>query len=72
MPPVVTDAERLRTALVNMLTNARHAVLAVAASRSGPLDGRDGGRNRRFASQTRAHGGRVTIVIQDSGDRHLT
>ena len=25
-PPVVTDAERLRTALVNVLTNARHAV----------------------------------------------
>ena len=26
IPPVMTDAERLRTALVNILTNARHAV----------------------------------------------
>jgi signal transduction histidine kinase len=28
LPPVVTDAERLRLALVNILTNARHAVEA--------------------------------------------
>jgi signal transduction histidine kinase len=28
LKPLVTDAERLRTALVNILTNARHAVLA--------------------------------------------
>jgi signal transduction histidine kinase/uncharacterized membrane-anchored protein YhcB (DUF1043 family) len=28
LPPVVTDAERLRVALVNILANARHAVLA--------------------------------------------
>ena len=28
LPPVVTDAERLRIALVNVLTNARHAVAA--------------------------------------------
>jgi signal transduction histidine kinase len=26
VPPMVTDPERLRTALVNILTNARHAV----------------------------------------------
>ena len=30
LPAVVTDAERLRTALVNILTNARHAVEAAA------------------------------------------
>jgi signal transduction histidine kinase len=35
MPIAVTDAERLRTALVNILTNARHAVHAVAGSRTG-------------------------------------
>ena len=35
IPPIVTDAERLRTALVNILTNARHAVQA-AAPRTGP------------------------------------
>ena len=31
LPPVMTDAERLRTALVNILTNARHAVEDVSA-----------------------------------------
>src|SRR5688572_8487653 len=35
MPRVVTDAERLRTALVNMLANARHAVLAVPRPETG-------------------------------------
>ena len=35
IPPFVTDAERLRTALVNLLANARHAVQAVAAGRAG-------------------------------------
>ncbi len=39
MPPIVTDAEWLRTALVNVLTNARHAVLAVARADTG-TDGR--------------------------------
>jgi signal transduction histidine kinase len=33
IPPFVTDAERLRTVLVNILANARHAVQAVAADR---------------------------------------
>ena len=32
---IVTDAERLRTALVNVLTNARHAVHAAAQSSTG-------------------------------------
>ena len=32
LPPVVTDGERLRLVLVNILTNARHAVLARAGS----------------------------------------
>jgi signal transduction histidine kinase len=66
MPVVLTDAERLRTALVNLLTNARHAVLAVARQESG---------HSMVATavapavrvQTRAAGGRVAIVIQDSG-----
>jgi hypothetical protein len=35
MPIAVTDAERLRTALVNVLTNARHAVHAAAGVRRG-------------------------------------
>ena len=33
LPPLVTDAERLRTVLVNVLANARHAVQAVSVDR---------------------------------------
>jgi signal transduction histidine kinase len=47
MPIAVTDAERMRTALVNILTNARHAVHAAA----GTPDGRGGG-SSAFASAT--------------------
>jgi signal transduction histidine kinase len=35
IPPFVTDGERLRTVLVNLLANARHAVQAVATGRAG-------------------------------------
>src|SRR6188768_2193389 len=35
MPMAVTDAERMRTALINILTNARHAIHAAAGARSG-------------------------------------
>jgi signal transduction histidine kinase len=52
IPPLRTDAERLRTALVNLLTNARHAVEAT-----------DGEVNLR----TRLAGSRATISIQDEG-----
>ena len=69
LPPVVTDAERLRTALVNVLTNARHAVLAVARADTGTGGGtvvadvdEPGVRVR-----TRAANGRVVIAIQDRG-----
>jgi len=37
--PIVTDAERLRTALVNILANARHAVAARRSDGSGAADG---------------------------------
>jgi signal transduction histidine kinase len=60
LPPVVTDAERLRTALVNILTNARHAVETSAAGGTAaalPL----------VALSTRAHGERFTIRIDDQG-----
>jgi signal transduction histidine kinase len=69
MPPVVTDAERLRTVLVNVLTNARHAVRAVARADTG-TEGRativtvD---ERGVHVQTRATNGRVVIAIQDRG-----
>lgn len=69
LPPVVTDAERLRTALVNMLTNARHAVAAVARAEAGT----GGGATVALADQpavrvqTRAVNGRVSISIHDRG-----
>lgn len=69
MPPVVTDAERLRTALVNMLTNARHAVGTRARADAGA-----GGRaavalveEPAVRLATRALNGRVVIAIQDRG-----
>ena len=66
IPPVVTDAERLRTALVNVLTNARHAVLAAPRPESGRSMVTTAA-EPAVRVQTRAHGGRVTIVIKDSG-----
>jgi signal transduction histidine kinase len=56
---VVTDAERLRLALVNILTNARHAV----AARSEALDGKDPIRLRT----RRQSPGRVAIEVRDQG-----
>lgn len=70
VPPVVTDAERLRTALVNVLANARHAVRSLA-----PAEGRgDGGlavaapAHAAVRLQTRYTGDTVTISIQDRGE----
>jgi signal transduction histidine kinase len=58
LPTVMTDAERLRVALVNILTNARHAV----ASR-GTVGTREPVRLR-----TRRNGSdRVTIEVRDQG-----
>ncbi len=54
IPGVVTDAERLRTALVNILTNARHAVQA--SPRLDPV-----------VLRTRRDNGHVTVTIQDRG-----
>jgi len=69
MPPVVTDAERLRTALVNVLANARHAVLAVAHADTG-TDGRaivSTVAEPDVRVRSRASDGRVMIAIQDRG-----
>lgn len=44
LTPVVTDAERLRTALVNILTNARHAVAARSSTLREPQDRPESGR----------------------------
>ena len=69
IPVVVTDAERLRTALVNVLTNARHAVQPAARAETGT-----GGRATVAVAdapavvlQTRAGAGSVSITIQDRG-----
>jgi two-component system sensor histidine kinase HydH len=58
LPRIVTDSERLRAALINILTNARHAVQSahVEDSRGSVL------------VQTRGTGdGRVTLSIRDRG-----
>lgn len=69
MPLVATDAERLRTALVNMLTNARHAVGAIARADTG-TDGRAAvavADEPAVRLATRALDGRIVIAIQDRG-----
>ena len=58
IPPIVTDSERLRQALVNILTNARHAV--VARQENSPADGI---RLRTLRPAT----GRVAIEVRDRG-----
>jgi signal transduction histidine kinase len=75
IPPVRTDGERLRTALVNLLTNARHAVDATAPTGTGPtgsappaLPGRGGTQDETAVEvRTRLAGTRVTVTIQDRG-----
>lgn len=60
LSPIVTDSERLRLALVNILTNARHAVLAEPAGAM---------RTAATVRITTRHndGGRVLIEVQDNG-----
>lgn len=70
IPPMLTDGERLRTALVNILTNARHAVAATASL---PPSGAGGSLAVTASAgsvivRTRLHGGdRVAIDIIDHG-----
>jgi signal transduction histidine kinase len=69
LPAVITDAERLRTALVNLLTNARHAVRAVERADTG-TDGRTtvATINRpEVQLRTRPITGGATITIRDTG-----
>jgi two-component system sensor histidine kinase HydH len=67
LPRVVTDAERLRTALVNILANARHAVQAAnARSEADP----NAPPNRGVGVTVRTHSdgnGHVTVDIKDRG-----
>lgn len=69
LPAVVTDAERLRTALVNILTNACHAVRAVAHADTGT-----GGRSTVAVAdpsgvlvETSHAEGRAIIAVRDRG-----
>jgi signal transduction histidine kinase len=61
VPSIVTDGEKLRTVLVNLLTNARHAVLAknghdLAARTNGVM-----------LSTARLNAHLVAIVVRDTG-----
>jgi signal transduction histidine kinase len=61
LPAIVTDGERLRTALVNVLSNAREAVLTRTPGRNG------GGPDIEVT--TRAVGpDRVAILVEDRGE----
>jgi signal transduction histidine kinase len=64
-PTLTTDAERLRTALVNVLSNARHAVEHVpgTASHGGVAVASEA----LVRLRTRAANGRVTITVTDRG-----
>jgi signal transduction histidine kinase len=62
LPPVVTDAERLRTVLVNVLANARDSVRERSAR--GPVDGgRPSIELRTFGAGTQ----RAAVVVEDRG-----
>jgi signal transduction histidine kinase len=60
LKPVVTDAERLRMALVNILANARHAVLDKEGSAKGPDPDVE-------IETMNGTAGRVSIIVRDRG-----
>jgi two-component system sensor histidine kinase HydH len=63
IPPILTDGERLRTALVNVLTNARHAVSAVQRTPAVAVAVLD----PEVCVSTRIDGSELRIVITDRG-----
>jgi signal transduction histidine kinase len=72
LPQVTTDAERLRMALVNMLVNARHAVLArghpeTVVNGAGAHAGGTVPPSPLITLRTERRGRRVAIVIKDRG-----
>jgi signal transduction histidine kinase len=64
-PRIVTDADRLRTALVNILTNARQAVQR--AAQGAQAGGVAVATEPQIRLQTRAAAGRLTITVADRG-----
>lgn len=68
LPPIVTDPERLRTALINILTNARHAVEAAAPVGAGVSGAVMPAEAPAVTLTTRRRAdGRLSIVIDDRG-----
>jgi signal transduction histidine kinase len=64
-PAIVTDAERLRTALVNILTNARHAV--ESSARVAAAGGVALASEPAIRLATRVEHGRLSISVSDRG-----
>ncbi len=67
LKPIVTDGERLRTALVNILDNARQAVTAKKGSGVPSKERGDTGSADIEIQTTNGAAGHVTIVIRDRG-----
>jgi signal transduction histidine kinase len=68
LQPIVTDAERLRMALVNILANARHAVAARPVAGSVQSSGGGGATAPDIEIHTLSgNAGRVSIMVRDRG-----
>jgi signal transduction histidine kinase len=65
LPPVMTDRDRLHGVLVNLLTNARHALEARGAAHTA-LEAADGAPELELVTQ-RAGADRVVIIVRDRG-----
>jgi signal transduction histidine kinase len=62
LPTVVTDSERLRIALINILANARHAVEAASPEPAGAVPANPG-----VVVSTRQKGDRILLTVRDRG-----
>jgi two-component system nitrogen regulation sensor histidine kinase NtrY len=69
LPRIMSDGERLHGVLVNLLTNARHALEArtggPGGGRGAPAEGPEG--RAELEVVTQAAGGRVVVVVRDRG-----
>ena len=65
VPSIVTDGERLRLALVNVLANAQHAVASAGAH--GPDGGSACAGEVRLSTRRSGHDDRVSIRVRDDG-----